>query len=386
MQKKLIALAVASAFAAPAAFAATSNVDVYGIMNVSVDYTTGRTGVSHTTSTPGSSGSAWRVNSNASRVGLKGSEDLGGGLAAIWQIETTINVDNGTGQAAGGLWGGMRDTFVGLSGSSWGTVIAGTHDTPYKMSTASQDPFADTMGDYNAAIGSFEGFNVADLRLGNVLAYVSPNFSGVSFAGAYSFMKETGQNGGSGGSPGAYSLMVNYARGPLYLAGAYEKANHITPNLGYTLPSYVDADLESWKLGAGFTMGDFTVNALYEHIKGTFNVAGIYSTSESRHTWGLNGVYNIGNIALKAGFYDIGALSDSSSTGAKMYEVGADYNLSKRTKVYAVYERMDNDTYGNYCVGGSLSAGFGTSGVTPVCPNNTSQALDGFSLGLKHTF
>ena len=94
MQKKLIVLALASAFAAPA-FAATSNVDIYGQLDVSVDRVSGIQNQTSSGAGTGNSNTAWRLSSNTSRIGLKGSEDLGGGLAAIWQFEQAVNLDNG---------------------------------------------------------------------------------------------------------------------------------------------------------------------------------------------------------------------------------------------------------------------------------------------------
>jgi predicted porin len=384
MQKKLIVLALASAFAAPA-FAATSNVDIYGQFDVSVDYTSG---LQQTfTANPLQKDHGYRLSSNASRIGLKGSEDLGGGLAAIWQFEQGVNLDNGASSSA---WGSSRNSFLGLKGG-WGTLLGGTHDTPYKLSTASLDPFADTAGDYNAIIGSLDGVNTSDLRLGNVLAYITPNFSGFTAAIATSFLKETGLNN-TNGAPSAWTGMVNYANGPLYLSAAYETAKHLLPGGLPIASGDVDADLRSWKLGAGYTFGNFTVNGIYEDIKATINtntgtVLGFVGTGEAkRKAYGLNGVYNMGNIALKAGYYHAskldttaGSLNDSA---AKMYEVGADYNLSKRTKAYLVYTKVKDDNNASYCAGGSATAGFGTSGVNPVCGDDPSI----LALGMRHTF
>jgi len=373
MKKSLIALAVASAISSPA-FAATSNVDIYGQFDVSVDRTSGIKTISDTNARQ--KNSAWRLSSNASRIGFKGSEDLGGGLAAIWQFEQGVNVDNGGNSSA---WGNSRNTFLGLKGG-FGTVIAGTNDTPYKMSTTALDPFADTAGDYNAIIGSFSGLNTSDLRLGNVLAYISPSFSGLTAAIATSFLKETGVNNINGG-PSAYTGMVNYANGPLYLSAAYEQAKHLDP----TAFGAADMDLRSWKLGAGYNFGNFTVNALYDNIKATVNTPITTPNSAKRSAYGLNGVYNMGAVALKAGYYHAGKISSSSNTGANMYELGADYNLSKRTKAYAVYTRMNNDTNASYCAGGAATAGFGSSGVNAVCSGNSKDPSI-FSVGMRHTF
>ena len=114
MMKKILAAAIVSAFAAPA-FAATANVDIYGILHVSVDVLDD--GVL----------SGTNVSSNASRIGFKGAEDVGGGLSAIWQFESRINADDG---AAIGT--PMRDTFVGLQSKTLGTLRAGFFDTPSK--------------------------------------------------------------------------------------------------------------------------------------------------------------------------------------------------------------------------------------------------------------
>lgn len=382
MKKSLIALAVASAISSPA-FAATSNVDIYGQFDVSVDRTSGIKTISNVN--PLQKNSAWRASSNASRIGLKGTEDLGGGLAAIWQFEQGVNLDNGANSSA---WGNSRNTFLGLKGG-FGTVLAGTNDTPYKMSTLVLDPFVDTAGDYNAIVGSFHGYNTSDLRLGNVVAYISPSFSGLTFAAATSFMKETGLNN-TKGSPSVYSGMVNYANGPLYLSAAYEQAKHLGS------ATTVDLDLRSWKLGAGYNFGDFTVNAIYDNIKGTVNnTAGSFlgtswaaGSNAKRAAYGLNGVYNMGAVALKAGYYranktktNVGTAND---TGANMYELGADYNLSKRTKAYVVYTKMNNDTNAGYCAGGAVSAGFGSSGVNAVCSNGKDPSI--IALGMRHSF
>jgi predicted porin len=407
MQKKLITLALASAFAAPA-FAATSNVDIYGQFDVSYSYVDGIN--AHNPTPAGVSNSANRIDSNVSRIGFKGSEDLGDGLAAIWQWEQGLYLDAGaesktTSYSFDGktsyssVLGAQRDTFVGLKGG-FGTVLGGTHNTPYKDGTGSLDPFADEAGDYNAIIGTVDGYNTSDLRLGNVVAYVTPTFSGLTAAVATSFLKEGGISTSSGApntqyhTPSAYSGTVMYANGPLFLDAGYEQANDVMTSLGLT-----DATIKSWKLGAGYTLDALTVNALYDHIELDNRmtvVSPVSGVNSSRSAWGLNGVYNIGNIGLKLGFYD--ALDESgrngltsygaktSSSGAKLYEGGVDYNLSKRTKLYAVYARTDNESNANFCVGGAQDAGYGTSGTNASCSGTNGQAVSVFSLGMRHAF
>src|SRR5574340_529554 len=154
MKKSLIALAVAGAFAAPAV-AATENVE----------------------SIPGDPNprgtSDLQFSSNASRIGFKGAEDLGGGLSAIWQIESGVSVDEGSGSWA------SRNTFLGLKGG-FGTVLAGNHDTPLKPVGRAVDLFGDTMADSRNVLGGG-----SDMRAKNTVAYITPSFSGLTIAAAY---------------------------------------------------------------------------------------------------------------------------------------------------------------------------------------------------------
>ena len=127
MNKKLVAVAVAGLLAAPlAAQAQTANVTLYGRLNLTLEGVSGSQTQAAGTSAPGQNvnRTVYRVSSNSSRLGVRGSESLGGGLSAIFQIESSINGDSGGGTLAG------RETFVGLQGT-WGTVKIGNFLAPY---------------------------------------------------------------------------------------------------------------------------------------------------------------------------------------------------------------------------------------------------------------
>ena len=228
MNKKLIALAIASAISAPA-MAATSNVDVYGLMSVgieSVDNASGAVGNVQTNR-------VGRIADHNSRIGFKGSEDLGNGLSAIWQIEQGFKINGGqadgsfasSGGAFGG--GGLRNTFVGLKSKDMGVATVGNFDTPYKTSTGRLDAFADTLGDYRGLMGaSYDSSTTANkyfmVRPANIVAYATPSFSGFSATGAYVFGNATATNQ-TDKTANAYSLSAMYDAGPLFLTAAYEK-------------------------------------------------------------------------------------------------------------------------------------------------------------------
>jgi predicted porin len=374
MKKSLIALAVAGAVSAPA-MAATSNVDIYGNIGLSYDY------INTDSNVVGADKKLSRVSSNSSRIGFKGSEDLGGGLAAIWQIEQQFDWDNGTSNLTGG--GGvpstlgnnnglnLRNSFLGLSSKSVGTVLMGKHDTPYKIATGKLDIFGDTSADYNNIIGNVSvngvtaGFSgiAFDLRPGNVLAYITPTFNGIHGAIGYVFGNELGN--GIAPNQSALSAMGMYDNGPIFASLAYEQHNNLT-NTG--------RDRHAWKLGAGYSFGDAKVGFIYEDAQ---NLVGLAANARNRKAYYLNGQYNMGNIALKAAYGHAGKLDTVADSGANTYSLGVDYNLSKRSRLYAQYTKTNNDTNGTYGVGAG-----GGSAYTPAAGTDPSV----FSIGMRHTF
>jgi predicted porin len=286
MKKSLIALALVAA--APVAFAATSNVDLYGQMRVSVDK---------------ADNSVLNLVDRNSRLGVKGSEDLGGGLTAIWQIETQMDI-TANGQT-GGSFTKARNTFVGAKSAGFGTVLLGTHDTPYKLGTGSLDVFADTAADYNNVIVE----TGSDYRSGEVLAYISPTWSGLHFAVA----TVPSQNKPNG----AVSATAVYVNGPLFASYSYQDLN----------TTDASANDEHAKLGLGYTFGDVKVGLVYEDNGAASNSKGILG----------NVAYAMGPITLKAAY----GQRDHATTDGKQVAVGATYALSKRTNVELIYNKQN---------------------------------------------
>lgn len=348
MKKTLIALAVAGVVAAPAAFAATSNVDVYGNLGVSYDFID--------TDAAGDD-KLNRVSSNSSRIGFKGSEDLGGGLAGVWQIESQLNMDGvGASNAftgASNFSTNLRNSFLGLSSKTMGTLVAGIHDTPYKMSTGKAQVWGDSSADFNNIVGNVGGSTHFDLRTGNTIVYISPSFSGLSGAVAYVEGKEV--NNGAAHDDSGYSAMVAYDQGPLFLSAAYEKHN-------------LANDRDAFKLAGAYTFGNSKLGLIYEKAD---NAAGTHD----RDAWYLNGSHKLGNIVLKAAY---GRAGDAvANDGAKTWSLGADYNLSKRSYMYGYYTSTSNDSAGTYSIGnGQGSFNAAAAGSDPSV----------FSIGMRHTF
>lgn len=340
--------------------------------------------------TPGTVYKGWTVNASdrGSRFGIKGSETLRGGLKAIYQIELAIPLGDANGSIAGDEPGTirLRNSFVGLMGS-WGTFLAGRHDTPLKMSTGRLDLFADTLADYNYTVG------FQDLRADHTLLYISPALWGVRLAGAV----VPGGGAAIGGelNPDAnsladgWSLAAIYDSGPFHASLAYEYLGSELwrPQDGpYDIVHGVFAgDDTKWRMGLGLLdWHGLTVTGIYE---ARTDILGLPVRADS-NSWQLQAGYAFGNNMIKAmygsadldpcadpgniGFrytcspgklgellgYRIGDLIDQQ--GKKTWALGFDHNFSRRTKVYALYTAVKDD--------------------------NPDADWSGFSLGMAHQF
>ena len=250
------------------------------------------------------------------------------------------------------LWT-TRNMYVGLAGG-WGTFLVGRHDTPYKMSTGKLDLFVDELGDYNSLIG----FN--DIRVASAIAYVSPSWSGLSFAGAVVAPHLYDSNSGvdSDSLAEAYSVAVTYDNAGFFATAAYEALSEdwLTAWAGQTtgldVSGVVTEDDTKWRVGLGWTGAGFTIGGLYEQQSAILGVDGF-----DVDRWQIQAGYTFGNNMVKASYgqedFDdniLGLAPDADS-----WAVGFDHNLSKRTKVYIQYVDRDVDQGSSIDVsGGSL--------------------------------
>ena len=173
MNKKLIALAVAGACVAPTVMAQTANpVTLYGRIYVTAESVEADGG---TAAQNANTGNRVRVSDNASYLGVRGTEDLGGGLKAFFQLETAFSPDAASGSFAN------RNSGVGLQGG-WGSVLIGRWDTPMKVTQTAVDPWGDlTLGDITGAALDQGNFS---RRETNSIQYWSPNWGGFSVRAA----------------------------------------------------------------------------------------------------------------------------------------------------------------------------------------------------------
>jgi predicted porin len=287
-------------------FTRGGEVSIYGNLDVSLDYTTKGIGDMTVDGVPpvGNTGWMWAISSNLSYIGVRGFQTLGEFPANfVYQLETQIDVSatSGTGgsnsNTSAVVKGGLtsRNSFIGLASPTWGAFKIGKTDAPYKISTASMNPFSGQLGDYGVIMGNSGGDNRVEFgtRLAHAIWYESPNLSGFNFAALVSPGQNrandnsnlssgegdcTGGNiPGSGGLPvacndgsfgTAYSASVGYRTGALYLTGAYEmhKGVNRTSDLPAFDPNDV-ADEHAAKIGASYRFPTATtVHAIYERL------------------------------------------------------------------------------------------------------------------------
>ncbi len=338
MNKKLLAAAIAAAMvAAPAAFAEST---VYGKLHTSID------SQDFDSDTDTDDVDNWATNSRSSRLGFKGSEDLGGGLKAIYQIELSISSDGGTDQSVGTGFGSQRNTFVGLSGG-FGTFLVGRHDTPAKIAFygAGNERLGDSVIDLNGSatsrgIGVFEEF-----RANNAIAYVSPSFSGFTLAAAIVPGEQSGTAEGTGSTDDERDndgIADHYSLGLIY------KGNGLKASIGYEVKEDLDnevgdtdtADYKTLQIGASYTMNNFSIGTHYEDSSDDGFVEGTDYTA-----WAITGKATFGNNAVSLVWTDAESEPDAANSDVDKdgWGVAVEHNFSKRTKAYAAYASSEID-------------------------------------------
>jgi predicted porin len=369
----LLATAAAAVCGLPLMAQAQTSVVVYGklypdITHVNVSGASG-TGTAVSTLSAAAKGSnntsLTTMDAPNSRLGFRGSEDLGGGLSAIFQLEIGFALDTGAQPAGSALF--SRNTFVGLAGH-FGTVRLGNMDTVYKELGDHMSFLGVTSGNYMsiANVLSKPGFGTNSaasfhLRRANSFVYESPSMSGIKGLFDWSPNEVAGN-----ASSGVISTGVKYENGPVYLALAYETHKDMF-GASLNLPTAI-ANTTTGVANPGASSKDTAVRATAQYhfpdnYTAEINVAQLkYNESggavgkfeDYKHnTWSISAEKIIGAITMVASYAQSGAGACSlvggvtcttSGLNARMYNLGASYSLSKRTSLFAVYSYMGNDS------------------------------------------
>lgn len=277
---------------------------------------------------------------SGSRLGFKGKEDLGGGLAANFVLENGLNIDNGSAAQGGLLFG--RQAFVGLSGNFGAATLGRQYSPYYKVLRDVADPFAAGLA------GRAGNIMATNTRINNMIEYVAPKLGGFSADLAYGLGEVAGNSAGSRNLGAA----VGYARGPLTVKLAHHQLN----NAGAT-------DKTSNTLLAGrYDFGPAAASLGYAVNKGT-------GTADSRDLIaGVN--VPVGADTLLASYIR----HDDKTTANKdagQWALGYLHRLSKRTDLYTAYGRISNQRGAAFKVGNATDTGSGEQA---------------WNLGMRHAF
>ncbi|WP_250453174.1 porin [Caballeronia sp. ATUFL_M2_KS44] len=385
MKKTIIAAAVLSYGVIAHA---QSSVTLYGIIDAGVSYAT-HSGAAGDHIFKYDDGIA-----QGSRWGLRGQEDLGGGLKAIFTLESGFNSGNGTLGQGGAEFG--RQAYVGLAKNDVGSLTFGrqySFNTDY-LGGAYSIGGQTVAGNYAYHINDVDQLTAS--RVSNAVKFSSASFYGLTFGAMYGFSNQAGAFAGAPtvgtttGSSRTYSFGVNYKSGPLGIGAAYTDIHY--PNAAaptafstalaniQTMGTAANAkDLRSFGVGANYQLGAATVFGLWTNTR----FEPITGASSRFNAFDIGGKYAF-TPALTAGLgYTYMDLYDNLSGHWHQVDASLDYALSKRTDVYAlaIYQKASGSNRGveNQAQIGSSTNYFGTSGV-----GEDNQLA--FRVGIRHKF
>lgn len=356
MKTTTLALALLAAFVSTAS--AQSSVTVYGIVDVAL--------VRESGAAAGSSNKVTSGVGTGSRLGFKGSEDLGGGLSAIFLLENGFQADTGALGQGGLLFG--RQIFVGLQGG-FGTVTLGRQYTSQYLTVAMADPFGSGYAGDTKNLMPATGNGVS--RMDNTLKYVSPAWSGVTGELVYA----PGEVSGNDSAGRQFGGALGYAAGPLKVRLAYHNRNNETALLTNL------SSARNTVLGATYDFGVAKAHFAYGVNKGLnssplrnnsnpfgYTQAPVASVDSADLMLGVT--VPMGQHTVMASYIrkDDKSAFDQSATQTA---IGYRYALSKRTDLYTAYARIDNKNGAGYTVGSSIEGGTGDAA---------------FNLGIRHAF
>lgn len=363
MKKSLIAIAVLAATSS-AAFA-QSNVTIYGILDAGI-----------TSERGGSTGNVTKVTSgaaSASRLGFKGTEDLGGGLSAVFKLEAGVKVDDGALDNTNSVLFN-REAYVGLSSKTAGSLLIGRQYTPYYEALRDVgDPFA--MGYAGTAKNLFPVAGYMT-RNSNAVVYKSPNLNGFTGSVSYSL----GEQNGDASAARQVGGSLGYGNGPLNVAVAYNMKNNDTSTVktngvGHNSLLAANYDFKVVKVFGAFSrdkgLGSAPINGTSTATATTSFYGYTFAPSQDSSDALLGLTAPVGQAGTVMASYIRKNDKEVANRDADQWAIGYSYALSKRTSTYVAYAKIKNKNGAGYTVGNNTEAGTGDKA---------------FNLGLKHSF
>ena len=384
MKKKFLTTAILATIAGAAH--AQSSVTLYGLIDAGISYN------SNVKNATGGSSSLWQYGdgvAQGSRWGLRGAEDLGGGLKAIFVLENGFNSGTGAAGQGGAMFG--RQAFVGLTKDTIGSLTFGRQ---YSFSTDVLGSQYSTGGNTVSGNWAYHFNDIDQLtssRINNSVKFQSVNISGFTFGGLYGFSNTTSFAGApstsSTSSSRTYSFGANYGYGPFSLGAAYTNINYpgsATPAFSTTianLPQTTLQNLRSFGVGGRYIVGPATFWALWTNTL----LSPIAGSSTLYNAYEAGGKYAFTPALSGALGYTYSRASGSATAHWNQVNASVDYALSKRTDVYGLVTYQDGS--GTLPNGQKVQAQIGDSTSSIFAPSGTgSQDQVAVRVGIRHKF
>jgi len=406
-----------------------------------------------------------RVSANSSYLGFKGSEDLGNGLKAIFQYEMGLDFTSGSSALTanrdsfvglshdkagtvvlGNLTGPTRalgaalDVFPGATGIGANSAmlgkIAGSTLTPVTAIGYSRTTTVTPAGvtfvteDAQSSSGCARGTtctSIFDTRWANAIAYLSPNWGGFSFAAAYVANEGKTPDYGSEYRASLTTAQLTSADPVVTTTDArlipHDKFQQQSSNVyGYDLGAkwegmgfmvgltynwaqfgdVLDQTVDNLRLGGMYTAPNWSVRAMWEQTQAKAD-SNFFFDDTKQQKYGLGGTFTIGKTTLLAQWYGANDADNTSDTGANFYTLGANYNLSKRTMLKAVWAYVDNDKAAQFDFGINSVGGFSRTTTayrdtvsdannrfvdtgSSVTSTGSGAGVQGIQVGIRHSF
>jgi predicted porin len=370
MQTRSLFFSCGALLLSSAAVHAQNSVTLYGRLDAGVEY------LNHISDGAGGTNSRWRAEGGdwgTSMLGFKGTEDLGGGLSAVFNLETALQLTNGT---TGDNRLFSRRAFAGLDSKEWGRVQAGRNLFIDSDGVWEFDPFVQ------------EAFASASLVRGrnwqqssNNVEYHSPVFGGVDVQGQFAFGNQA--QGFNTGAPNEFGrsdgIMVTYHSTALDLRGIYDELRSQDGKMNNIFTSS-----REFFLGSNIRFDKFKVQAGYTHYSAPDTPVGLADSAD--HYW-LGATYSATTAwAVTGAVFHVrvgeggGDATHDPSGHATLYEVGTTYNFTKRTFLYGTVAYVRNSKNASF----SLEANprEGDSSTSPLA----GQSQTGAYVGILHSF
>jgi predicted porin len=343
-------LFAASTLAGAASAHAQSAVTLYGMVDDGIAYSSNQNGHSNVYLAQGTL--------YANKFGLKGVEDLGGGTAAIFDLQAGFNLNNGAFAQQGSIFN--RYAWIGLKNSSAGTFTMGRQYTPYTQFLNPLAPSSFLTGATGAHPGDVDGLDTTT-RVNNSFIYTTPTIGGFSASGMYAL----GGVAGATGKGQTISAAVRYANGPLSVAAGYQRLDNggLSPGLdpqstaSYAVSAlnrgYVSArSVRNVATAGTYVLGGLTLGLNYSNVRFLPGGNSLFTDTAVFNSYGTFGMYRFTpDFSVAGAFaYTVASKANGVSSAARyqQYSLKEAYSLSKRTTIYAVqgYQRANGQTLG----------------------------------------